>query len=456
MAGVAGSEPQDLSPDVQQAPSMAPAPRGTPAPAAAPAPADTSELDQFVASYKPPSDTSDLDAFVKGHAAEPEESTTMKALKTAGKVLDYPGGLVRAGVGRVLGLGGEELSKAAVEGNAPTSAQLLEKAGVDEGPNYQVPGLGHVSLRDVEGLALDIASDPLTAVTKLAKEAPYIGKLINAPGEAADTVGKWLYNSAFSSVDAKLAKKGVEPVSALMAERGVTGTAKQVEQKATEIAGEMSNFRQSLYNKADQLGAKVDLANPNITKRTDGVIAAMKKDPGLAPQAAELEAMLQRYKNAGQVSLADASEFKTNLYNALPASAFDGFGKAKSTAMRFKAALASDLRQAIVDAGEQADKGLGDAIAKTNDKWGLLISAKKPLNQMANSPGSGLGHMVDATLLGSGHVPAYLGKKATELATGTYARTKLGAALSAAGRDGVVSDIARRALIDANKPPETP
>lgn len=496
MAGVKGSQPANLEAPVPEAPlpeavkmpeqaaSAAPAPQGTPAPQAAATPDPLEALANEHAQGQP-AGKDPLEALADEHASGETgawESYGKPALEGAARVLDYPGGHLRTAIataaGAVMGkpLTTDEDVKAAFKGKAPSSEEYLKRAGVPEGPELSIPGVGRVTLRDAEGLALDIATDPLTAVTKLAREVPYIGKFINTAGKGSEWVADKIYDSAFKKVDAKLAAKRTEPLSQVMREGGLgadeiakmkangvavpqsleqgaaTGTAKGLEATADHMANEMGNFRKTLYDKADQAGASIDLAKPGLTKNADAVLEAMKKDRGLAPQAAELEELLNRYKQ-GTASIADLSAEKTNLYNALPKSHFDANGKASNVAMRFKAALALDMKNAIVAEGNRVEKGLGDAIDAVNGKWGVLIESRKPMAQVANSSGGTLGHAIDATILGSGHVGTYAAKKALELGTSTYARTQFGKALSAAGRAGLIDAMTRRAIIDAGQSP---
>lgn len=124
-----------------------------------------------------------------------EMGPTRLALDLAGRALDYTGGLVRTGAAGVAGMLKDENPvtgkdvKDTLAGKAPRSAEYLERFGVSPGP-----GVGGIAnLRDAEGLALDIATDPLTAIVKAIKgagAAPELSKItrsFNRPG-AEDVV----------------------------------------------------------------------------------------------------------------------------------------------------------------------------------------------------------------------------------------------------------------------------
>jgi hypothetical protein len=120
--------------------------------------------------------------------------------------------------------------------------------------------------------------------------------------------------------------------------------------------------------------------------------------------------------------------------------------------MKFKAALAADLRKAIVDHGNKAEKGLGDAINVLNEKWGTLLDAVKPMAQQAkNAAGKTIGTSIDGILLGAHQIPALATKKAFELMNTTAAKTIAGKALMEAGKNGMSGAMARRAIVDMQR-----
>ena len=433
------------------------------------------DLDAFLATNEAPQSApadagAALDQFTQGETApsvQPQQPGMMdqakaiggQVLDKAGRILDAPGGVIRTGLAEVAGLATgqpntvtpEDLKNMTV-GKAPNSAEYLRRLGVPEGGSFTVPGTSmKVTARGASGLALDIATDPLTALSKLAKEVPYIGKLMNTGGAASEAVGESIYKSALSGVDKKLAKKGAGSVGEALIENGApVGGLQKLEQHVNDISSAMGKVRQGLYDKAAELGVTIDSSFP--LKRAEAVLEKMKNNPGLAPAAQELEGMLNRYKAAGKVGLDQMSEWKTSLYDSLPASAFDGFGKVKGPAKQFKAALAGDFRDAIIGAGNKAEKGLGDAINHINEKWGTLLAAKSTgVAKSGSSSAGALGKAIDTTLLGTGHIPAFAVKKSAELATTPFMKTLTGRALMEAGQRGMSDALLRRSIIDSQQ-----
>lgn len=386
-----------------------------------------------------------------------EQSVGGQVLDAAGRVLDYPGGFARAGLASAAStLSGQdnvvkpEDLKAALKGKGPDSAEYLRRLGVGEGGSFNVPGLGKVTQRGAAGLALDIATDPLTAISKLAKAAPYLKKALGAPGKVMEAAGEALYRSGLSKIDDKLAARGEDALSSLLIKEGApVGTQAQIAQKASAMAETMGKLRQGLYDKINQAGVAIDTSQP--FKKAEAVLAGMRRDPTLHAAADTLQEMLNQYKSAGKVGVDVMSEWKTNLYESLPASAFDGFGKLKGRAKEFKGALASDFREAIIEAGNKADKGLGDAINALNEKWGTLLSAQKPLAGASGGVMDKLGASIDGILLGSGHGWALAGKKALDLGNTTAAKTAAGRVLMELGKKDLTNKLTRQAVIKSTR-----
>lgn len=409
-----------------------------------------------------------------------EPGMAMQALDGAGRALDYAGGFMRTGIANVAGMAQsavqgknpltnqlvteQDLKNAAV-GKAPSTAEYLERMGVPKGYNKKL-GPFEVSVRGAAGLAGDIATDPLTVVARTFKEIPYLGKLANGvfgdgANKATEALGEAVYASSLAKVDAKLARRGTSPVSKLLIEEGApVMSAAGIEKKVADMSNVMGKMRQALYDRVNAKGIQV---STDALPRAERYIKEMYKDPGLAPAAEELLQMLGRYKAQGVTTIEDISKWKTNLYDALPASAFAGVsGKVKNQAKGFKAALAADFRGLIVDAGNKAEKGLGDSINKLNEKWGTLLEAQQAIQKGAMGGGSGsLGHVVDGAVLAGGGAPALAAKKAYDIATGTTARTAVGRALMAAGKHDIASRAARQGIATATRapapmPPEEP
>lgn len=384
----------------------------------------------------------------------------MQTLDAAGRVLDYPGGFMRAGLAEAAGLASGQGSvvtpadlKNAAVGKGPNSEEYLRRLGVSEGGSLNFGNM-KISQRDITGLALDIASDPLTALSKMVKAFPYLEKLINVPGKASEALGEAAYRSAFKKIDEKLAEKGGGSLSSALIEAGApTGTSAQMAKKVDDMSNVMGKLRQGLYDKAAQKGVSIDTAFP--LKRAEAVLENMRRDPGLRPAAEGLQELMDSYKGEGKVPIDLMSQWKTSLYDALPQAAFNGQGKLKGPAKQFKAALAADFREAIVGAGNKAEKGLGDSINAVNEKWGTLLNASGPLAGEAKSAGK-LGAMIDGAVLAAGGLKGAAVKKSYDLATSTYAKTKVGKALIEAGKNDFANRLTRQAVKNLTPQPQPP
>ena len=391
-----------------------------------------------------------------------------KALDYGVRTLDYPGGFMRAGLANAAGLIGgrtdvvkpEDLS-AAARGQGPTSSEYLERLGVPEGPSANLPFVGKTSLRDAEGFALDVATDPLTMVAKGAKALGRAAGLINPVSAATEKAGTAIYKSGLKKVDERLAEKGAGPLSDLLLQEGKFGTTKTLANDAKSIGAEANAKRAALYQKASDAGVKIDMSS--VLNGAEAQIAKIKSDPGLAPMAEKLEELVTRYKSAGPVDLATASQWKTNLANALPEAAYAAHGKIKNPAQQFQKALAGDFRTAIIESGNKAEKGLGDQIGKLNETMETVLEAKKPLAmQVRRAETPSLFSSIDGLIGGYGiHDPATAAgilavKKGADLAKTTAARTSTGLGLIKAAETGAPDILLKRSLINANKPVKGP
>lgn len=453
----------------------APKPGSTPTPV--PGTGQKSAVDDFFAEYDAPAAAPQdaLSAFDAEGESFTEEDVPAEApgvgaqiLDGAGRALDYVGGATRTGLANVAGMAKdvaqgknpletpqlvteEDLANVA-RGKAPSTEEYLRRLGVGEGGSFKIGDM-KITARGAAGFAGDVATDPLTSIAKLFKAAPYLKKLVSLPGKATEAIGEAVYRSGLSKIDQKLASRGVDKLSSVLLENGapVGGMAK-IAQRVDDMSQSIGKIRQGLYDKATELGVTIDTAYP--LKRAEAVIDKFSKDPGLAPAMTELRALVKRYKDAGKVSIEEMSAWKTNLYDALPSTAFDGFGKIKGQAKTLKAALAADFRDAIVGAGNKAEKGLGDAINVLNEKWGVLLEAQRPLaKDAAGGLGGGkLGTWIDGALLGSGNGWALAGKKGLEVANTTAVKTAAGKAAMELGKTDMMNRITRQAIAEASRP----
>lgn len=464
-------------------------PAAKPSQLADPVPGQQSAVDAFFADYKPPQ----VDATAQFEAAAapaPAEQPGLgsqiqeagsQALDAAGRALDYGGGLLRTGLASAAGVAqtvaqgknplmekpvvGQEDVVAALKGKAPVFDEYLRRLGVPEGGSIELPGLGRYTIRGAVGLAGDIAaSPPLNKVVALASKFPVIKEILGAPGAALEAVGAQMYKAGLKTADAKLALKDKEPISKYLMQAGESGTTAQLAEKVKDMADTMGGVRQGLYDEATKLGAGVDLNT--ALKRTELLVDKLgkRKSYGAAAIKEEVNKILDHYKGLGSLTIEEASAAKSELFEAIKSSKI---GNARTAAKALNAAMAADLREAIVSSSNKAKKGLGDAIEEVNQKWGTLITAQKPMEQQAAKAATkSLISQIDGIILGGGlALPGGIGtvpaaavvgvKKMFQLANTTYAKTTFGNALINAGKhsleDSLMKRSLRQILIDAQK-----
>lgn len=422
---------------------------------------------------------------VASESVQETPSVAAQTLDAAGRVLDYPGGFARAGLANVAGIAQdvaqgknpftekpivtEEDLSLALRGKGPGFSEYLKRMGVSEGGS-----LGGVSLRGANGFLLDMASDPFSLVSRTVKSIPYLAKLINkvpegaallSPNKVTEALGEAVYKSSVGGLERKAARRIGEEKAAKIGEtvlegipeegipRASIGGEAMLQQRISDISSTFGKMRQGLYDRADELGVSIDTAYP--LKNAEDAIATMQKYPGLRASADDMAALLNEYKQQGRVSLQTLSDWKTQLYHSLPKSAWGPHGRLSGPAKTVKAALARDFKEAIVQAGNKAEKGLGDAIEEINGKWGALLDAPK----FAGGTGA-LGQRIDAAVVAGGAAAggpvgaakAALANKAYQIATGAGARTAVGRALMEAGKRDLTNRMVRQTVAGIKRP----
>lgn len=411
----------------------------------------------------------DLEAQYGGQ----EQSLGAKALDYGMRGLDYGGGVIRTGLANTAGLVSgkgnvvteEDLGNMA-KGKAPMSSEYLKRLGVPEGPSLDFSKatggmlpFGKISARDVGGFAADVATDPLTAITK--------GVKVFRPGSTlAEKGGEKLFKSGLKNVDKEIVEKGKGPVSDILFERGKAGSMKTLKAEAEIAANEFMAQRERLYQAAADAGAKVDMSG--VVKNAEKEIEKLKANPGTRDMAEKLTEYLNKYKSEGFVDIKSASDWKTALYDSLPATAFGPDGRVKGVTKNFEKALARDFKTAIEKAADEVAPGMGKQISELNEKTGSVLTAKKPFAReirKAETPNNFT--QVDAMtmgmggLLGSGAggaaggvvgstVPLVL-KQGAKVMNTTGGRTRSGLLLNNIGKSGLIDATARRGLIDRNR-----
>lgn len=404
---------------------------------------------------------------IEASKAEKEEPGYIgKTLGYLGRGLDYPGGLLRTAVAQAgdaltdKDLVSKEDWQKALVGSAPTSSEYLGRAGLENPEIANIPYVGPVGTRDVGGFALDVLSDPLS----------FVGKAIRPAGKFLETTGKDAYRSAFKKIDERLAEKGTKKLADVLLEHGApTGTTKTISTKANEIGKGLLEKRGALYDEASKLGANVDIEKASQAALQEA--QHLKRVRGAEDLGQKLEQnVMELYQRPGEsldpltltpkrnklpaLSLEEASELKSRLYDVLPEKAFDKFGRIKKDAQVVTKKQAQGIRQAILDEANKVRPGLGDEIDKLNVDLGSILESRQPTKmQIRRGETPNAVTSVDA-MLGALTSPAALAtKKAADLSKTTAFRTNLGKILMETGKLPIDPAL-QRGFINMSRPNE--
>jgi len=387
-----------------------------------------------------------------------------KAIETTGKTLDWPGGVARAALAGAASIprviSGEDSLvnlqdlKHALAGpmgpGATRSSEYMQRAGVPEGDIAHYPLLGDLSARDVGGFAMDIATDPLTALSHAGTAG------MNYLDKGTEAVGKTVFKSGLKKIDQAVAEKGAQPLSDVLISNGISGTTKQIRSASEKLLNDTKSGRDALHAEADAAGAMVD---PSIAFKDslDKVTKMGERDPGLKELADKLKEKIQTYIDHGPVPLSQASEWKTNLNSAMPESSFDKFGRLKGPADRINKSMAGGLKREIEASGNRVSEGLGDEIGAANDQMQTLLTARKPLKTAAKAAENiNAVTSVDAMLAGLGGAATHnlpetaailAAKKAADLSKTTAARTTAGRAIMGLGNTNSITPFVNQSII---------
>jgi hypothetical protein len=372
-----------------------------------------------------------------------------KGIDLALRGLDYPGGLLRTGVAGIAGVATPSDVGAALKGQAPHSAEYMQRAGLPEGDVVNYPLVGDVSSRDLAGFAADVATDPLTALSRAGKFG------MNAVDVGAAKAGKALFKSGLKKIDQAVLEKGAKPFSEIALEKGLTGSVGKIRDASEQLLKDTKAGRDILHEAADTAGAVVD-PKTAFKDALDKTIKMGERDPGLRELADKLKDKINLYIEHGPVPLSQASEWKTNLYNALPESAYDKFGRMKGPAERIHKSLANGLKNSIEAAGNSVVPGLGDKIGQANETMQTLLTARKPLKTAAKAAKNinavtSVDAMLAAGTAAASHNPLTTAgvvalKKAADISKSTAFRTKAGKALMDVSERGGLTPAASQLL----------
>lgn len=325
--------------------------------------------------------------------------------------------------------------EAAAKGQAPISAEYLERASAPELGSVNLPLLGKVTGRGTIGLLGDIATDPTTYLTAGAtkgfgKAAPIASTLldpataITKPLKAAmKPLGKWTYQKGLKAADivSKQFGKGDKALSDVLLKRGITGGAESIADQATELASQLANQQKGILTDLTSRGVKVDLEqalNPIIksaeTMASEGAVhtPAVKRaaslfagdmtalgKTGAAKQATEevvekvspiltesgtpfITTSVKKTPAKPAASLMDASKVKTELYNQIGDEGYRSLGASSKGAKMVKGA-ANRIKRAVEQAASAASPKQGALLKEVNKELGTLLTSKKVMQREA-------------------------------------------------------------------------
>lgn len=310
-----------------------------------------------------------------------------KPMPEVGRVLDYLGGLGRTAVEEPLIAAGSQLAGGnpvlrsedvgrALKGLAPSSTELLTRAGVPQGKSlsdvlpgaYSQPGSGGISsfqlpekggpadpnLRSALGFAGDVAFDPLTyasAGASAAAKAADANKIAQATNIALNPAsaalaggGEALYKSAFKNIDKDLVAKGKPPVSPELFNEGYIGNMAGARTANNELRQKAGKGIENTLAAGAEKGFKADMFDS--TKGAYDLANEMKDSPHPMVQAQgdKLHELINNYAKKGDVPIDVANSWASELNNMAGSTAFD------------------PMRASSVNAAAQGERAIGTGI----------------------------------------------------------------------------------------------
>lgn len=301
------------------------------------------------------------------------------------KALDLTSGLTRKGIGEAVGVENLPSVSDIVKGApVPMTKDMMKQQGVlNDYPKLQTATgfVGDVALDPANllfGLGLAAKAGKLaktaSALGTAAKVAEYGNPLGKAIGYGAQKVGAPLYNSAFKKIDARAIERGEEGVSKYALENGMWGGNKSLQEQMDKRLAELGGNRNALYKEMEDAGIHID---PQMASQgAYDYIKDVAKNPYAKPK---VDAMVDYVSLAKEpMTPSAASAVKTSLYDQLPASAFDQFGKLTNEGKGMLKSLSQGYKTELEKAAEFYKPGKGQELASMNKEMGAYLGAQKP------------------------------------------------------------------------------
>jgi hypothetical protein len=317
-----------------------------------------------------------------------------------------------------------------------------------------LPG-GKAAFKGGEDFLKRMASDLPTSFTRGAVEAPIkalqgAGKLALRPlSGPAEFIGKRMYRKGLLK-PAQVSERVGQDFAEAAAEKGIRGTAPQIERQATAVASKLKESRDALLDQADALGATVDL-----NKAFNPYLKELRKfvDDGriTSDEAAKLaEETVGTYFEKGDPSTALATVWKSDINKAIRKKARE-LSDDPNLYDELDKVAAKGIKEQIE---KTVDEALPDAIGefnKANKDLAPLLTARKTLErgtekaEAHNVFGSidaayGAGGLASSVASEGGMNPLWAvgaigGKKALDVAQSPWARTNVGLGLRRLGQN---------------------
>ena len=353
----------------------------------------------------------------------------------AGRALDYGAGFGRTGAGKLGVIPGVESEKVTKEdfinalmGKAPSSEELLQRSGAEEGlPTF------------AKGLAIDVALDPLTYLSF--GTAP----TIKAAGKAAKLVekaGEKIYRSApmmqaldkqAIKMNKKFADEVVTKPSEILMKAGISGTNENIAKESGNLMDALLTKRDAILKQADEAGAVVD---PNEAmkyldlKKSEYVGG---KNPYKKQAAEKVSEQVFDYRQLEPLTPSEMAEVNADFYTKFKDAYRKGdVGKIEDTLIKQQG---YGTKKAIENSVERALPGMGQELAKTNADLSALLTVQKKLSSEGSKQGKKMITEVDA-IVGAFNPWAAVAKKGAALTMSDFGRTTGGRGIRSLGLGG--------------------
>lgn len=372
----------------------------------------------------------------------PEYTKMDKALDYAKKglgygmsALDYPAGLTRMSVAKILGgqVKPEDWEKASA-GQAPGLGEIMARSGYKGGGAQAAGLLGDLLLDPINLVSFGGGGALKTAIAPLSAGLKYGGKK--------------LYGSAFKDLDWLAKQKGKPPVSELLWDKVGATSAQNLAEKSLEEMGKLEAKRAGLYAEGGRLGAKVRPQQAMGLAKQEIRGAGLRMRPEVRKAVTPIIESVVEHSKLPNMTLEQASRVKSDLYDPLRETAYD-IATRSGAGEQFTKKQAQGYKEAIESSAEAAKPGLGKDIADVNEELGRWLDIGKAVQKKAKKEATR--DALTKSDVTSGLIsyaldsPEYFAaKKLFEAGITPGGRTYLGRGLYKLGQSGLADSAVRR------------